>query len=134
MSGYRKYGNKKATTADGSQFDSIKESQRWCELQMMQKAGLIEDLRRQVKFVLIPTQYREYERFGKDGQPLKPMRKLLEKECSYIADFVYQDNRLSETVVEDVKGYRDPSSAGYAKFVIKRKLMLERYGIQIREV
>lgn len=39
-----------------------------------------------------------------------------------------------KTVVEDVKGYRDPSSAAYAKFVIKRKLMLERYGIQIQEV
>ena len=134
MRGYRKYGNRKVTTADGSKFDSQKECQRWYELQLMQKAGLIENLRRQVKFVLIPTQYREYERFGKDGKPLKPLRKLLEHECSYIADFVYHDNRLNETVVEDVKGYRDPSSAGYAKFVIKRKLMLERYGIQIREV
>ena len=134
MSAYRKYGNRKVTTADGSQFDSKKEHQRWYELQLMEKAGLIENLQRQVKFVLIPTQYREYERYGKNGRPLKPMRKLLEKECSYIADFVYYDNRLSETVVEDVKGYRDPTSAGYAKFVIKRKLMLERYGIQIREV
>lgn len=42
-----------------------------------------------------------------------------------------QDGRL---VVEDVKGYRDPQSAGYAKFVIKRKLMLERYGIKVKEV
>ena len=134
MNGYRKYGNKKATTADGSQFDSIKESQRWCELQLMQRAGLIADLRRQEKFVLIPAQYKTYEQIGKRGKPIKPLRKLLEHECSYIADFVYHDNRLNETVVEDVKGYRDPSSAGYAKFVIKRKLMLERYGIQIREV
>jgi hypothetical protein len=134
MSGYRKYGNKKVTTADGCQFDSIKESQRWCELRMLEKAGLITDLRRQEKFVLIPTQYKTYEQIGKRGKPIKPIKKLLEHECSYIADFVYHDNRLNETVVEDVKGYRDPSSAGYAKFVIKRKLMLERYGIQIREV
>lgn len=47
-------------------------------------------------------------------------------------DFVYTQD--GETVVEDVKGYRDPASAGYAKYVIKRKLMLYRYGIRVREV
>jgi hypothetical protein len=134
MNGYRKYGNQKVTTADGSMFDSKKEATRWFELQLLQKAGMITDLRRQVKFVLIPTQYSVHERFGKKGQQLKPLKKVLEQECSYIADFVYHDVRLGETVVEDVKGYRDPASAGYAKFVIKRKLMLERYGIQVREV
>ena len=58
--------------------------------------------------------------------------KVVEHECSYVADFVYTQD--GETVVEDVKGYRDPSSAAYAKFVIKRKLMLERYGIRVKEV
>ena len=39
-----------------------------------------------------------------------------------------------ETVVEDSKGYRNPSSAPYAKFVLKRKLMLWIHGIRITEV
>lgn len=52
--------------------------------------------------------------------------KVLEKECSYIADFAYiQDGTY---VVEDTKGVRTEA------YKIKRKLMLERYGIQIREV
>jgi hypothetical protein len=125
MSGYRKYGNKKVTTADGCQFDSIKESQRWCELRMLEKAGMITELRRQEKFVLIPTQYKTYERLGKNGQPIKPLRKLLEHECSYIADFVYK--QAGETVVEDTKGFRT------ADYRIKKKLMLWVHGIRIKE-
>jgi hypothetical protein len=115
-----KYHNRKITM-DGEIFDSAKECNRWCELKLLEKGGVIKDLKRQVKFVLIPTQ-RECVK-----------GKLLEKECAYFADFVYTDN-AGHVVVEDVKGYRDPNSAGYAKFVIKRKLMLHIYGIRIREV
>lgn len=50
----------------------------------------------------------------------------------YVADFVYTDTRTNLTVVEDVKGYRD--GGAYRVFVIKRKLMLQRFGIQIKEV
>lgn len=128
MNGYRKYGNRKVTLDDGTKFDSRREYQRWLELQLLERAGRISSLRRQEKFVLIPAQYREHERFGANGQPLKPLRKLVEHECSYVADFVYHDNDLNETVVEDAKGVRTDV------YVIKRKLMLERYGIQIREV
>ena len=112
-----KYGNRKVKTRHGM-FDSMKELQRWCELQLLERAGEIEGLIRQVKFELIPTQ-------RIDG-------KCIERSVDYIADFVYQQG--GETVVEDVKGYRDPSSAGYAKFVMKRKMMLYQYGIRIREV
>ena len=59
--------------------------------------------------------------------------KVFERAVKYRADFVYKDKN-GETVVEDVKGYRDPSSAGFAKFVLKRKLMLYVHGIRIREV
>ena len=45
-----------------------------------------------------------------------------------------RDLKNGKIVVEDVKGYRDPSSAGYAKFVLKRKLMLYVHGIIIKEV
>lgn len=121
LKGYKqpKYRNKKVTI-DGIEFDSIKEANRYAELNMLQRGGIIKDLELQKKFILIPTQ-------KIDG-------KVVERECSYIADFVYTDVKSGITIVEDVKGYRDPSSAAYAKFVIKRKLMLKEYGIRIIEV
>ena len=122
-----KYGNRK-TVVDGIVFDSQKEAQRYRELLLLERAGKISYLDRQTKFTLIPAQREPstemYKRGRNKGKP-KP-GKLLEKECNYIADFVYyQDKKI---VVEDTKGFRTEA------YKIKRKLMLERYGIQIREV
>lgn len=122
-----KYGNRK-TVVDGITFDSQKEAQRYRELLLLERAGKISYLDRQTKFTLIPAQREPstetYKRGCNKGKP-KP-GKLLEKECSYIADFAYfQDDKY---VVEDTKGVRTEA------YKIKRKLMLERYGIQIREV
>lgn len=131
-----KYHNRKITI-DGITFDSIKEAQRFDELRLLERAGAISDLQRQVKFQLIPAQYEdratgEYYKVGdKKGLP-KLKTVCLEQSVDYIADFVYREN--GKKVVEDVKGYRDPSSAGYAKFVLKRKMMLWFYGIKIKEV
>lgn len=105
-----KYHNKKS----GS-FDSKKEKERWYELQLMQRAGMITNLERQVRFELLPAQPRK----GK-----KP-----EQAAVYIADFVYYQN--GEKIVEDVKGYR--KGEAYRLFVLKRKLMLWVHGIQIKE-
>ena len=115
-----KYHNRK-TILDGIRFDSQKEASRWAELRILEKAGVIKDLRRQVKYILIPAQYMP----GKRGKA-----RLIERECAYIADFVYQVQ--GQTVVEDVKGYR--MGGAYTVFTIKRKLMLERYGIRILEI
>ncbi len=126
-----KYGNKKVEV-DGIEFDSKKEARRYCELKLLQRAGKISDLQLQREFELIPAQYETFERYGKTGKRLQDGKRCIEKSCVYKADFCYmQDGRL---VVEDAKGYRDPASAGYAKFVIKRKLLLWRYGIKIIEV
>ena len=76
-----KYGAKKATV-DGIVFDSRKEARRYSELKILEKAGEIENLRRQVKFLLIPSQYEESEEVFKKG-PRKGQKKhgkLLEKE------------------------------------------------------
>lgn len=128
-----KYHNRKITR-DCESFDSVKEYHRWCELKLLERTGVITDLKQQVKFVLIPSQYEFVQRYSdKTGKRLKDKKVLLEKECAYIADFVYTDDS-GHVVVEDVKGYRDTNSAGYAKFVIKRKLMLHIYGIRIQEV
>ena len=123
-----KYKNEKVEI-DGIKFDSKREAKRYHELKILEKAGIIKNLQMQVKYILIP-EYREPDIVGSRGGIKKG--KIIERECSYIADFVYQEN--GKIVVEDVKGYRDPSSAGYAKFVIKRKLMLHVHGIRIIEV
>lgn len=125
-----KYNAKKIQTADGEIHDSQKEARRWCDLLLLQKAGEISDLRRQVKYQLIAPQYEEAKRFGKKGQPLKPSRILVERGVDYIADFVYKKGE--EVVVEDVKGYK--KGAAYAVFAIKRKLMLMIHGIKVSEV
>lgn len=126
-----KYRNKKIEV-DGISFDSKKEARRYKELLLMEQAGEISGLQRQVKYVLIPSQYEVIERYSKTGKRLKDGQRCIEKECSYIADFVYQQD--GKTVVEDTKGYRNPSTAGYAYFVLKRKLMLHVHGIQIKEI
>lgn len=110
-----KYGNRKVVTEDGT-FDSEKEYRRWRELKMMERAGEIHSLQRQVPYVLIPAQKDE------NG-------KVIEREVRYVADFVYREkpNRL---VVEDTKS----SATKTKEYVIKRKLLLYRLGIRIREV
>jgi len=107
----RKYGNRKITR-DGITFDSVKEYKRFCELTLLERAGEITELQRQVKFMLIPSQ-------KIDG-------KVVERPVHYIADFVYQED--GHTVVEDTKGFKTKD------YILKRKLMLHVHGIRIREV
>ena len=94
-------------------YDSKREHKRANQLKLMQRAGLITNLREQIKYVLIPTQ--------RDAAGI-----LLEKECSYYADFVYTKD--GKTVVEDTKGVRTP------EYRLKRKLMLYVHGISIVEI
>jgi hypothetical protein len=123
-----KYGAKKITDLEtGFVFDSKREYRRWQELRFMEKNAQITGLQRQVKFVLIPAQYERYERFStKTGKRLKDGIRCLEKEVSYVADFVYE--KAGKTIVEDSKGFRT------ADYIIKRKLLLQVYGIKVREV
>ena len=106
-----KYRNKRVVNACG-RFDSVKEYDRWCELRSLELIGVIADLRRQVRYEIIPAQY------GADG-------KLLENAAVYTADFVYERN--GDTVVEDVKGVRTKD------YILRRKLMLQVHGIRILE-
>ncbi len=117
-----KYHSKKVIR-DGMTFDSVREYRRYCELALLQKAGHITNLQRQVKFVLIPAQ-REPDTVGKRGGVKKG--KILERECAYIADFTYYEN--GNLVVEDTKGFATKD------YIIKRKLMLFLKKIRIKEV
>lgn len=118
-----KYHSRKITR-DGEVFDSVKEYRRWCELKLLEKAGEIKDLQRQVKFVLIPTQREFTNEIDKKGRFKKG--KVIERACEYIADFVYWEGR--KYVVEDTKGFKTKD------YIIKRKLMLWVHGIRIQEV
>lgn len=102
---------------------SKKEHRRAAQLAIMQKAGVIPNLQEQVSYELIPAQYEER------GTDLKgrPVRVLLERACRYVADFVYTDSDGNK-VVEDTKGVRTK------EYIIKRKLMLYKHGIKIREI
>lgn len=108
-----KYANVR-TEVDGMKFDSKAELKRWNDLQWMLRSGLIVSLQRQVRYVLIPRQERP------SGG--------VERECAYVADFVYTDKRNGRLVVEDVKGAATP------EYRIKRKLMLHVHGIEVSEV
>lgn len=103
-----KYKAKK-TEWMGIVFDSKKEALRYQQLVLLQKAGHIKDLQRQVKYELIPKQKSE-------------------RACHYIADFVYTDANTGETVVEDTKGFKTDA------YRIKRKLMLWIHNVRIREL
>ncbi len=119
-----KYHNRKVTV-DGITFDSVKEANRYKELKVLERAGLVHDLQRQVKFKLIPAQREWTDETTASGKPKKG--KILEHEVSYYADFVYK-NRYGLQVVEDVKGFKTKD------FIIKRKLMLWIHGIRVKEV
>lgn len=123
----KKYYNIKTKTTDGLVFDSQREALRWEHLLLLQKAGEISDLQRQVNYELLPNQYETYERFGKDGKRLKDGTRLVERKVEYIADFVYT-TRSGETIVEDAKGIKTKD------YIIKRKLMYAVHGIKIKEV
>ena len=109
-----KFHNKKCY-AFGLAFDSIKERDRYLYLRDRQKNREIDMLETQKKFVIVESQ-----QIGR--------RRL--REAVYIADFFYIEN--GKPVVEDVKGYK--KGPAYNLFALKKKLMLQKYGIFVREV
>ena len=124
---WHKYGNR-TVAVDGIAFDSIREARRYKQLKLLLLSGEIVGLSMQVPFELVPAQYEEtgevYSKGPRKGQPKQG--KCIEKSVVYVADFVYFEN--GKRVVEDTKGVRTP------EYIIKRKLMLHKYGIRIREV
>lgn len=109
--GRSKYHAKK-TVVDGITFDSKREADRYLVLKSMEEDGAIEDLRRQVRYELMPA-------FDVDGRHYRPV--------FYVADFVYVDKETGKEVVEDAKGMRTDV------YRLKSKLFARRYGKVIKE-
>lgn len=111
--GNSKYKAKK-TEVDGIKFDSQKEANRYLDLLVLEKAGLIQDLDRQVRFELQPS-------YKKKGKTIRAIY--------YIADFVYYDTFKGQKIVEDTKGYRTEI------YKLKKKLFEFKYpDLEIKEV
>ena len=116
-----KYGNRKVVR-DGIKFDSEREAARFGELKVLRAMGKIRDLRLQANFTLVEG-YTTIE-----GKRIKPM--------VYRADFAYEratEPDCNGTVywlreVEDAKGMKTKD------YLLKKKLMQDKYGITIREV
>ena len=105
-----KYGNHK-TVIGNITFDSKKESERYLELQMLVKARVIKDLKRQVRFEVVP-------------------KTETERAVYYVADFVYSEN--NKLICEDVKSDATKRDKAY---IIKRKLFKYLYkDYEFREV
>lgn len=104
-----KYGvaPKAERTLDGIVFDSKGEMERWAALSLLQRAGEIVNLLRQVTYSL-----------DVNGVHI----------CNYIADFEYRERSDSygktRLVVEDWKGFKTPA------YHLKKKLMLAIHGIK----
>ena len=106
----RKYRNVRATI-DGITFDSRAEAHRWGELTLLQRAGHISDLKRQVGFTLAPA--------VRLGTRMKPALKL-------IVDFQYLDEHTGKLVLEDTKGVVTEA------WRIKVHLLKDKYGMEVR--
>ena len=105
---YRKYHNKK-TVADGIKFDSKLEAERYGQLKILERAGVIYDLELQPEYELIPS-------FRKNG---KTWRRTV-----YKADFRYILSEDDSYIIEDVKG---STSVITGVFRLKQKLFEYKY-------
>lgn len=107
---------------DRIRFQSQREARRYDELMLMLRGGAIRKLKLQPQFTL-------QESFvSPDGKRVQAIR--------YIADFSYEKKITSlpmdswEFVVEDVK----VKATQTPQYRTKKKLMMEKFGIEIKEI
>lgn len=93
---------------DGEKFDSMKEAKRWGELKLLEFAGAIRDLQRQVHFTLVVG-----------GQDIG----------DYVADFHYFDRAKGTAVTEDVKGWKTLPLAKW-----KQRHFAAQFGYEVTEI
>ena len=103
----RKYRNVKRQV-EGLTFDSTGELGRWMQLCLMQEAGEIHSLERQVPFILCP--------------PVRLVGESRASSIKFVADFVYQ-TKDGKRVIEDWKGIDLPVAR------MERRLMKHIHGV-----
>lgn len=103
-----KYHAQRVDAEDGK-FDSKLEFRRWRELKLLERAGVITELKRQVRMPLIPR-----SKYG--------------REIAYVADFSYRED--GKLVIEDTKSEATKTPL----YRLKKRLIAEKYGIEIKEV
>lgn len=107
-----KYRNRPCQIGN-EKYRSQREAKRHQDLLLLEKAGRISSLRREVPFELARG-----VRFSSAKRATPPLR--------YVADFTYVKD--GEYTVEDSKGMRTPL------YKAKRHLMLAIHGIEVKEV
>ena len=117
-----KYGAK-PTVVDGIRFASQKEAKRYQELKLLERAGEIEALELQPRFVL-----KTLLTTGMMRHAVKALAGEHPVVGSYVADFKYYDLRDTTWKIEDVKGFKTPL------YRWKKKHVEAQYGVTIREV
>jgi hypothetical protein len=105
-----KYGAKRTQALDGTWHPSIKQARRWDVLCILQKAGVISDLRREVPVIL----------YGRDAPLLTPKG----RQMTWRADAIYQEK--GETIHEDSKGLA-------TQLYLMKRAVLAAQGITVRE-
>jgi hypothetical protein len=98
----------------GDRYRSKRERDRHQALLLLQRAGAISGLEREVAFDLAPG-----IKIAGESRARPPLR--------YFADFVYVDARTGATVVEDAKGVQTPV------YRVKKHLMATVHGIHVME-
>ncbi len=121
-----KYKNHKIEF-NGIKFDSKKEMQRYILLKEAEDKGIIQDLKLQVRFELIPAIKEEYVEHLKTKDKIKT--RTVQLPITYTCDFQYYKN--GELIVEDVKASK---SMLPKEFVLKEKMMFALKGIKIKKV
>lgn len=121
-----KYKNTKVEY-QGIKFDSKREMQRYIVLKDAEAKGIIQDLKMQVKFELIPAVKETYIKHLKTKD--KECERTLQLPITYTCDFAYTKDGV--LVVEDVK---ISASLLPKEYVLKKKMMFALKGIKIREI
>ena len=118
-----KYNNE-PTTVNGIKFDSRKEARRYEELMVMLRAGEIKNLRLQAQYTL------QESFITPEGTRIRAIK--------YVADFAYDRRTQPDQngtvywlpVVEDVKS----KATKTPQYEMKKKMMYEKFRIEVREV
>lgn len=108
-----KYRAKRTSSKDGIEHPSKKEARRWDQLCLLERAGEVKNLRRQVVIKLE----------GRDG----PVKSESGRQMRLTVDFAYQDKRLGwAEVLEECKGVK-------TRDYLVRKAVAQAMGVEITE-